>query len=78
MIYECLLKWVEHPSLCQPFDSNYLVAVGFDPESQTGIYGLPVEDDGAGAAVAVATTFLSTRQAKLVSQDFQKGLPWLH
>jgi hypothetical protein len=45
----------------QPLNGYHLTPVGFEAENQTGINGLAIENDGAGATLAFAAPFFGTR-----------------
>src|ERR1700730_2154 len=74
MLEEFLLHRVQFVTLGDALDGLDLVAFRLGSEHQTGADDLAVEDDGAGAAIARAASFLAARQVELVTQHIEQGL----
>src|SRR5216683_7548774 len=61
-------------ALGDALDGLDLVAFRLGPEHQTRANDLAVDDDGAGAAITRAASFLAARQVELVAQHIEQGL----
>ena len=71
---ERLLQGVEFAVAGDAFDGGDAATFGFDSEDQAGGDDVAVENDSAGAAVAVVAAFLGTREADDVAEDFEETL----
>jgi len=61
MLNEGLLQWMQRVSLCQAFNRRYLRAILHDGQCEARNYPSAVDQDGAGAALAVvAALFCSS------------------
>ena len=74
---ERLLEWVQMLPFRNPFDGRHLRAAGLDAKDAAGVHHAAVEDNGAGATVAVVAALLRPREAELVAQDLEEALAWL-
>jgi hypothetical protein len=54
------------------FDGEHLRAVVAERKGQTGINPPPVDDDGAGAALAAVAAFLCSGQIELLAQEIEQ------
>ena len=57
----------------QPLDGGDLGAVMHHGQSQAGVDALAVEQDGAGAALAVVAALLGARQLQVFAQGVEQG-----
>jgi hypothetical protein len=62
-------------ALGDPLDRGRSRPFGLDAEHQAGVHQLAVEDDVAGAAVAVVAAFLGAGQAQLIAQHIEGWCP---
>jgi len=58
-------------------DRDEFRALGFDRENTAGVHKAAVENDAAGAAVAVVAAFLGADQSELVAEHFEQALTGL-
>ena len=72
------LQRMEPAALREPLDRLDVPAVGLVGHHQAGVDGLAVEDDGAGAALALAAAFLGARQAAVLAQHVEQPLHRRH
>ncbi len=78
MVDESLLKRVKPPVVGQPFDGLDLASVGLHGEHQAGGHQPPVDDHGAGAAVAGAAALLAAGKAQLPAHHVQERAMRFH
>ena len=62
VFHERPLDGVQLGPVGQAFYGCHLVPIGLHAKGQARVNGLAIDDDGAGAAVAVAATFFGARQ----------------
>src|SRR5690606_16090552 len=79
-----LLYGVELPVLGEALDGNDGLALGFRQGRDARHDGTVVDEDGAGAALALAATVFGAREVEILAQGFEQrplrvGLPgpWL-
>jgi hypothetical protein len=74
VIDKSLLHRMQRIVCAQPLNGYHLTPVGFEAENQTGINGLAIENDGAGATLAFAAPFFGTRIMEFLTQHLQQRL----
>ncbi len=73
-IGEGLLQGMQAAVLHQTFDGQHLAAVAFQAQDQAGEDRLPIQEYGAGAALAQFTPMLGAGEMGILPQQFQQGL----
>jgi hypothetical protein len=58
----------------KPLNGNHLTRISFEAENQTGIYGLTIENDGAGTTLAFAASFFGARIMEFLTQHLKQRL----
>jgi hypothetical protein len=61
----------------EPLNRRNLSAFGLYCQDQAAIHWLPIDEYGAGAAVAVVATFFGTAEVECVPEHLQQALPRL-
>ena len=75
MVDKRLLYWMQRAVLGQAFDCCDLRAVFHDRERQAGIDPAAIDQNRAGAALAVIAALLRSGQADMDPQRVKKGRP---
>ncbi len=73
VIDEGLLHGVKPVAGGQTFDGGDRLALGFHRQIEAGPHGNPLQQDRAGPAGPVVTTFLGAGQAQVLPQGFEEG-----
>ena len=73
VLEEGLLQRVQLVAVGQALDGGDLGAVGGDREHQAGVDAAAVEQDGAGAALAVVAALLGAGQIEVLAQGVEQG-----
>jgi hypothetical protein len=68
-LMECFLKGMQIIWSAQAFDGANLMPVGLGCKDQARAHRETIEDDGAGAAYAVFTADMRTRQSQVMAQE---------
>ena len=76
MLQEFLLQDMQPVRLGQALDCLNSLALRFDPEHQAGAEGAPINDHGAGPAVAGEASLLAAGQFKYIAKSFKQALAW--
>jgi len=71
---EGLLERVKAVAAGDAFDSDEVGSIGFHRKNAAGVHETAIEQDAAGAAVAVVAPFLGADQAELVAEHFEQAL----
>ena len=71
---EGLLQRVQLVVAGDAFDGRDVGALDLDGEDAAGVDQAAVQDDGAGAAVAVVAAFLGAGEADALAQDFEQAV----
>jgi hypothetical protein len=74
LVDESLLQVVEPAVRLQPLDRRDLPALRLKGEDEARNDGLSVEEDGASAALAFATSFLESGEPESLSENFGQSL----
>ena len=75
VIDEGLLQRMQRAVFGKPFDGGDLGAVLHDGEREAGIDAPSVDQDRAGAALAVVAAFLGAGEVEMVAQRIEQGRP---
>ena len=78
LLGEGLLDRTELLAVHQAFERGDLVALGLHRERHAGVARSPVDEDGAGAALAALATHLGRHQSKRVAQDVEQAPARFH
>ena len=70
-----LLHWMKSVALRDAFDCADIGTVMTDRKRKARIDPAPVDDNGAGAALAAVTTLLGSCQFKVLAKKIQEGDP---
>ena len=71
------LQRMQFAALRDAFDGGDAAALGLDAQHQARGHDAAVQDDGAGAAIAVVAALLGAGQAENVAQALEQALPRL-
>src|SRR5215469_2167387 len=67
------LDGVESVALCEAFDGGDFGSIGGDCEGEAGVDAAPVEQDGAGSALAVVAALLAAGEFEVLAQGVEEG-----
>jgi hypothetical protein len=71
---EALLDGVEFFVDGYAFDGGDLCAFGLECGDEAGVDEVAIEEDGAGSALAFATSFLGSGEVKVFAEDVEEAL----
>jgi hypothetical protein len=69
---KALLNGVKLRDVAEAFYSGHLTAFRLDGEDRTGLHGIPVQQDGAGAALAGVTPDVCARESERIPQEMDE------
>jgi hypothetical protein len=68
MLEERSLDGAECVAACEAFDGRHLRAVYRSGQREAGVDAAPIDQNGAGAALAVVATLFGARQVEVLAQ----------